>query len=62
MSTPGSCHEQFGTGLSRIKQKLLSTDLSHHQYYIIQRPAEGGSKRYAITTERDTKNHYVYII
>jgi hypothetical protein len=61
MSTPGSCSEQFGTGLSRIKQKLVHTNLSHHQYYIIQQLEEGDSERCAVTIERDTKDHYLCI-
>jgi hypothetical protein len=36
--------------------------LSHNQYYIIQQPAEAGSKRYVKSTDRDTEDHYLYVI
>ena len=36
--------------------------LSHHHYYIIQQPVQAGSKRYAISTDRDAEDHYLYII
>jgi len=36
--------------------------LLNNQYYFIQKPAEDGSKRYGITTERDTEDHYMHII
>jgi len=36
--------------------------LSHNQYYIIQQPAEAGSKRYVKSTDMDTEDHYLYVI
>ena len=36
--------------------------LSHHHYYIIQQPVQAGSKRYAISTDKDTEDHYLYTI
>jgi hypothetical protein len=37
--------------------KLVSSSV-----YFIKLPAEACSIRYAITTERDTEDHYLYII
>jgi hypothetical protein len=36
--------------------------LSGQPVYIIQQTVEAGSKRYGITTKRDTEDHYLLII
>jgi len=50
--------------MSRHHIKLVFSPTCHiiNISYHIQQPAQADSKRYAITTDRDAKDHYLYII